>query len=116
MDQCPSRLRNVLLTEFHGRIPTLREVTSICDQEWSKMPGMGRKNIEQLHRILCPQTKNLASYSNKNQPLSTMATGTLFTHLAKLGSEMRSVIAGIFKRNELFFAEGTGTNRTIATH
>ncbi|WP_040637961.1 hypothetical protein [Microvirga lotononidis] len=106
IDRCSPSLRNTILAEFHGRIPIVREVKSIPDEEWLKMPGIGQKKLEELHRILGSPTGEQASNKGECQPLSKLEIGTLFCRIAKLESEMHAVVAEICRRTELFHPEG----------
>ena len=47
----PSRVRPVLLREFKGRCPTVREVDQIPDKHWLATPGMGPASLEIIRSI-----------------------------------------------------------------
>ena len=47
----PSRVRRVLLREFKGRCPTVREVDQIPDKHWLATPGMGPTSLQTIRSI-----------------------------------------------------------------
>jgi hypothetical protein len=47
----PSRVRRVLLHEFKGRCPSIREVDQIPDKHWLATPGMGLASLQIIRSI-----------------------------------------------------------------
>ena len=45
------RVRSVLLNEFQGRWPTVREIAQISDRQWLATPGVGPTVLEQIRSI-----------------------------------------------------------------
>jgi hypothetical protein len=45
------RVRDVLLREFKGRCPSIREVKQIPDEEWLATPGMGPVSLKAVRSI-----------------------------------------------------------------
>jgi hypothetical protein len=43
-----------ILGEFSGRNPTAREILSIPEFEWLKVPGMGPKTLTRVYEIIVP--------------------------------------------------------------
>ena len=44
----PSRIKDAVLAEFHGRCPTVLEVATTPDSHWLTVPNMGRSSLAQL--------------------------------------------------------------------
>ncbi len=51
LEAVSSRLRNAILREFHGRCPSIREMTQIPDRQWRSTPGVGPRSIEIIHDL-----------------------------------------------------------------
>jgi hypothetical protein len=49
------KVRDAILAEFGGRCPTVRDVISIPDAEWLKVPGIGPATLAELRQV----TRNL---------------------------------------------------------
>jgi hypothetical protein len=47
-------VREAILGEFSGRNPSAREVLSIPEHEWLKVPGMGPKVLARIYEIIVP--------------------------------------------------------------
>jgi hypothetical protein len=49
--------RTAILAEFQGRHPTVRQVSSIPDRQWLRVPGIGRGTLMKLRHLAakeCP--------------------------------------------------------------
>jgi hypothetical protein len=104
VEQCPVRLRKIVLAEFSGRIPSLREVQSIPDREWLKAPGVGRKILKELRRIT-----GTPSDEFRRQPLSALPVDELFFRLLKLQDEAHAITHEIWARAKLPRVEDYGS-------
>lgn len=51
VEKLPSRVRQVILAKFGGQCPSVREVVSISEAHWLKLPGMGPKSLGQLWSV-----------------------------------------------------------------
>jgi hypothetical protein len=55
LDAVPSWVRRVILNQFKGRCPSIREVAEIPDRYWLSTPDMGPAHLEKIHRIIGPR-------------------------------------------------------------
>jgi hypothetical protein len=55
LEAVPPRVRRAILSEFHGRWPTVQEVAQISDRRWLATPDIGPSALETIHSILHPQ-------------------------------------------------------------
>ncbi len=51
LEAIPSRVGHVLLREFNGRCPSVREVGEIPDKNWLTAPGMGPASLRIIRSI-----------------------------------------------------------------
>jgi hypothetical protein len=51
IEALPSRIKDAVLTEFHGRCPTVLEVARTPDSYWLTVPNMGRSSLAQLRSV-----------------------------------------------------------------
>ena len=51
LEAVPSRVRHVLLREFKGRCPSLKEVDQIPDKYWLATPGIGSTSLKTIRSI-----------------------------------------------------------------
>ncbi len=51
IDAVPSRMAHVLVREFKGRCPSIREVDQIPDKQWLATPGMGPASLQIIRSI-----------------------------------------------------------------
>ena len=51
LEQVSSRVRNVILREFHGRCPSIREISHIPDKHWLATPGVGSTFLENIRSV-----------------------------------------------------------------
>jgi hypothetical protein len=51
LEELSPRVRQAILTEFGGRCPSIREVASIPDTLWLKLPGMGPKVVARMRSL-----------------------------------------------------------------
>ena len=51
LDAVPSRMAYVLVREFKGRCPSIREVDQIPDKQWLATPGMGPAFLQTIRSI-----------------------------------------------------------------
>ncbi len=51
LDAVPSRMAYVLVREFKGRCPSIREVDQIPDKQWLATPGMGPAFLQAIRSI-----------------------------------------------------------------
>ncbi|QRM35974.1 hypothetical protein [Microvirga sp. VF16] len=47
-------VRESILDEFSGRNPSARDILSIPEHEWLKVPGMGPKTLTRMYEIIVP--------------------------------------------------------------
>jgi hypothetical protein len=55
LEAVPPRVRRAILSEFHGRWPTVQEVAQISDGRWLATPDIGPCSLQRIHSILYPQ-------------------------------------------------------------
>jgi hypothetical protein len=48
IETLPSRIKDAVVAEFHGRCPTVLEVATTPDSHWLTVPNMGRSSLAQL--------------------------------------------------------------------
>jgi hypothetical protein len=48
IETLPSRIKDAVVAEFHGRCPTVLEVATTPDSHWLTVPNMGRSSLVQL--------------------------------------------------------------------
>ena len=51
LDGVPSRVAYVLVREFNGRCPSIRQVDQIPDKQWLATPGMGPAFLQTIRSI-----------------------------------------------------------------
>jgi hypothetical protein len=51
LEELPLPAREVVLTEFGGRHPSIREVASIPDTHWLELPGMGPRSLAWMRSL-----------------------------------------------------------------
>ena len=51
LEELPPRVREIILAEFGGRPPSIREVASIPDTHWLTLPGMGPRFVAWMRSL-----------------------------------------------------------------
>lgn len=51
IESLPPRIKDAVLTEFHGRCPTILEVATTPDAHWLTLPNMGPASVAQLRSV-----------------------------------------------------------------
>jgi hypothetical protein len=51
IETLPPRIKTAVLTEFHGRCPTVLEVARTPDSHWLTVPNMGPSSLAQLRSV-----------------------------------------------------------------
>ncbi len=51
LEELPPPAREVVLTKFGGRHPSIREVASIPDTQWLELPGMGPRFLAWIRTL-----------------------------------------------------------------
>jgi len=103
IEKCSGRVRGAILTEFHGRCPTIREVASISDAQWLTVPNIGPTTLEELRSMATPVPDGEVP-----SPASGIPDGELLSRLNRLQRELNILVSEIrarftsggLKRNE----------------
>ncbi len=66
IERCSRRLKTAILDEFHGRCPTLQEITSVSQQRWLTVPGIGHTLLTELDNII--QSCSVGTDENTPKP------------------------------------------------
>jgi hypothetical protein len=92
IEALPSRIKDAVLTEFHGRCPTVLEVARTPDSYWLTVPNMGRSSLAQLRSVTKGVRRNVGIPT-----LSGLSDAELLTHarqterqLSELSSALKS--------------------------
>jgi hypothetical protein len=51
LDELSQSVRAVILGEFQGRHPTVRQVSNIPDRQWLRVPGIGPGTLMKLRHL-----------------------------------------------------------------
>jgi hypothetical protein len=94
LEAVPSRVRYVLLLEFKGRCPSLREVDQIPDKHWLTMPGMGPASLEMVRSIIKARAPQTPSHVAKHK----LSDAELLRRLEQLQEDLRWLEAHIRRR------------------
>ena len=85
LEAIPSRVGHVLLREFKGRCPSVREVDEIPDKNWLATPGMGPASLQIIRSIT-----NAARQQEVSQIASRrLLDGELLKRLEGLQEDLR---------------------------
>ncbi len=60
----PSWVRQVILNEFKGRCPSMREVAEIPDRRWLKTPGVGPVSLKMIRSVTDERQRQTAHLSD----------------------------------------------------
>ncbi len=60
----PSQVRQVILNEFKGRCPSMREVAEIPDRRWLETPGVGPVSLKIIRSVTDEQQRQSALLSD----------------------------------------------------
>jgi hypothetical protein len=93
IEKCSGRVRGAILTEFHGRCPTIREVASISDAQWLTVPNIGPTTLEELRSMATP-----VSDSEAASPATGIPDGELLSRLNRLQRELNILVGEIRAR------------------
>ena len=93
IEKCSGRVRGAILTEFHGRCPTIREVASISDAQWLTVPNIGPTTLEELRSMATPVSDGEAA-----SPASGIPDGELLSRLNRLQRELNILVGEIRAR------------------
>jgi hypothetical protein len=92
IEALPSRIKDAVLTEFHGRCPTVLEVARTPDSHWLTVPNMGCSSLAQLRSVTKGVRRNVGIPT-----LSGLSDAELLTHarhterqLSELSSALKS--------------------------
>ncbi len=86
LEQVSSRVRNVILREFQGRCPSIREISHIPDKHWLATPGVGSTFLENIRSVADDRPSSpAASFSTQ------MTDGELLERLESLQKELQSI-------------------------
>ena len=66
IERCSRRLKTAILDEFHGRCPTLQEITSVSQKRWLTVPGIGHTLLTELDNII--QSCSVGTDENTPKP------------------------------------------------
>ena len=93
IEKCSGRVRGAILTEFHGRCPTIREVASISDAQWLTVPNIGPTTLEELRSMATPVSDVEAA-----SPATGIPDGELLSRLNRLQRELNILVGEIRAR------------------
>jgi len=93
IEKCSGRVRGAILTEFHGRCPTIREVASISDAQWLTVPNIGPTTLEELRSMTQSVPDGEASPHATGIP-----DGELLSRLNRLQRELNILVGEIRAR------------------
>ena len=93
IEKCSGRVRGAILTEFHGRCPTIREVASISDAQWLTVPNIGPTTLEELRSMATPVPDGEAP-----SPATGIPDGELLSRLNRLQRELNILVGEIRAR------------------
>ena len=51
LEELPVRIRQTILAEFEGRHPSIREVASLPDSHWLRLPGIGPRVLAWMRAL-----------------------------------------------------------------
>jgi hypothetical protein len=54
LEAVPPQVRRVILSEFHGRRPSVQEITQLSDRHWLATPGVGPTVLAKMRSITQP--------------------------------------------------------------
>jgi hypothetical protein len=80
----PSRVRHVILQEFKGRCPSLREVAELPDRYWLSTPSIGPAHLAMIRSVTDEQPPQPAHPSS-----ARLSDTELFDRLERLQAELR---------------------------
>jgi hypothetical protein len=60
----PAWVKRVILNEFKGRLPSIREVAEIPDKQWLKTPGVGPTVLKMIRSVTDEYQSNPARLSD----------------------------------------------------
>ncbi len=87
LEAVPSRVGHVLLREFKGRCPSVREVDQIPDKHWLTAPGVGRTTLQVIRSI----TSAVVQHQGSHAASHSLPDAELLRRLEGLQEELRWV-------------------------
>lgn len=114
----PKPVQDAIFNEFDGRCPSIREIASISENHWMKMPGFGPKTIARLQsltRNLMREPSDLSRLTN-NEILSELnCINHEIGKIQDLQNKIKSVMVEIQLR-ELLQDQGLTEESVILPH
>ncbi len=86
LESVPSWVRIVILREFNGRRPSIREISGICDRSWLAVPGIGRTALAIIREATGDQQP-----LSVNRSVVGMSDAELLTCLESLQEGLKSL-------------------------
>ena len=111
LDELSPRVRQAILTEFGGRCPSIREVASIPDTLWLKLPGMGPKVVARMRSLTrgARRKARLPSLAGMTDSELQAKYNRLINRKNAIDDQIRAVRAELLLRSE---ANRTGSKRS----
>jgi hypothetical protein len=88
LEALPTRLRHVLVREFKGCCPSIREVEQVSDWYWLRTPGMGPASLELIHSVIDAGRQQ----SGRDASADTLSDVELLRRLEQLQAEIQWLI------------------------
>jgi len=88
LEVLPTRLRHVLVREFKGCCPSLREVEQVSDRNWLRTPGMGPASLELIHSVIDGGRQQ----GNRDAVEDTLSDVDLLRRLEQLQTEIQWLV------------------------
>jgi hypothetical protein len=86
LEKLPLRVRRVIVAKFGGQCPSVRDVVSIPDAHWLKLPGMGPKSFGRLWLVAQNVQRNA-----RISPLSGMTEAELQAEYDRLSDQRKAI-------------------------
>jgi hypothetical protein len=86
LEELPPRVREIILTEFGGLHPTIREVAGVPDTQWLKLSGMGPRLVA-LMRSLTRGARRKAEFPS----LAGMTDSELRAEYDRLNGQKKAI-------------------------
>ena len=86
LEAVPYWVKIVILREFKGHRPTVREVSQICDRSWLAVPGVGRTALARIRQATGDQHSLSVTVS-----ADSMSDAELLKRLEGLQRELQSL-------------------------